>query len=60
MGSEAHRAAIARRGVEGVQHLGRLAMARKELEKLYADAPDYEDVQALLRDPEWGTPATGA
>ncbi len=35
-------------------------MARKELEKLYADAPDYEDVQALLRDPEWGAPATGA
>jgi tetratricopeptide (TPR) repeat protein len=43
-----------------LQHLGRLAMARKELEKLYAEAPDYEDVQALLRDPEWGAPATGA
>ncbi len=40
--------------------LGKLAMARKELEKLYAEAPDYEHVSALLHDPEWGAPTQQA
>ena len=40
--------------------LGKLAMARKELEKLYAEPPDYEHVSALLHDPEWGAPTQQA
>ncbi|HEY3763794.1 MAG TPA: DUF4236 domain-containing protein [Gaiellales bacterium] len=43
---------------QALKALGKLGPARTELEKLYAEAPDYEDVSALLRDPAWGAPAS--